>query len=107
MERDTLEEILAVEKEIRDGLDGESSKASRWLDGVRQDVERARLEGLAQVEESARLQEAAAARGGQAKADAVVGEAEAEAQRIAALDSNWLSALVRRHLARIAAGGRT
>jgi hypothetical protein len=106
VERDTLAEILAIEKQIRDGLDGETAKASRWLDGVRQEVERAKLEGLVQLEESVRLQEAAATQATQEKAGAIVRDAEAEARRIAALDSDWLAAMVRRHVSRIVAGGR-
>jgi len=39
MERDTLEEILAVEKEIREKLEGDRDEASRWLAGIRHEIE--------------------------------------------------------------------
>ena len=51
MEPGTLEEILAVEKQLRAELDAEQGKASRWLEAERREIEtahRAELEAIRQ-----------------------------------------------------------
>ena len=82
MQQSTLQEILGVEKEIRQKLDAEREKASQWLEGARREVE---AQHAADV---ARLEAAAVQRGEEAKlaavqkADEAVRQAEAAARAV-------------------------
>ena len=82
MERDTLEEILAVEGEIRAQLELARDEAARWLAGVRDDVDRQKLAELARLEEAAAREEAAAPGTARAAAAGMVQRAEETARRI-------------------------
>ncbi|NJD31108.1 MAG: hypothetical protein FIB04_04415 [Gammaproteobacteria bacterium] len=59
MEQSTLQEILGVEREIREQLDAERDKASLWLEATRREIEAshqaelARLAGVSQCGENA------------------------------------------------------
>jgi hypothetical protein len=104
MERDTLEEILAVEKEIRAKLEGERHEASQWLAGVRQEVERDKLAEIVRLEDSVARQDEAAQEAAQEKARQIVQRASSAARRIEQLHDDELARRVRQHVACIASG---
>jgi hypothetical protein len=105
MERDTLEEILAVEKDLRARLDAAKDDASRWLAGVRRDVERQKLAELARLDDAAGKHEVAAQEMARATAAAIVRRATEAAQRIEQLTDDELARRVRQHVASIVPTG--
>jgi vacuolar-type H+-ATPase subunit H len=102
MERDMLEEVLAVEKEIRARLEAARNEAGQWLAVVRREVEQQKLAELARLEDDARRQQDAAQETARATAAAIVQRSADAAQRIEQLADDALVPSVRRHLARIA-----
>jgi len=104
MERDTLEEILAVEKEIRDKLDGERDEASRWLAGVRHEIEQEKLAEIVRLRDSIAQQDEAAQKAARAKANEIVRRATDAAQRIERVRDDDLARRVRQHVACIVPG---
>lgn len=104
MERDTLEEILAVEKEIRDKLEGERGEASRWLAGIRHEVEQATLAETVRLKETVAREGEAAQQAAQEKANEILRRATSAAQRMEHMRDDDLARRVRRHLACIIPG---
>jgi flagellar biosynthesis/type III secretory pathway protein FliH len=102
MQQSTLQEILGVEKEIRQKLDAEREKASQWLEGARREVE---AQHAADV---ARLEAAAVQRGEEAKlaavqkADEAVRQAEAAARAVDDFTDDELRQAVVQHIVCIA-----
>lgn len=108
MEKDTLSTIIRIEREIRERLAQEERKAGESLAEVLQNCndevarEEARLqEELAAAVTAARLSDA------RQRADAVVAEAQAQAERLAGLDDDYLKELIRGKLYRIVPGTTT
>ena len=104
MERDTLEEILAVEKEIREKLEGDRDEASRWLAGIRHEVEQEKLAETVRLKESVAQQEKTAREAAQEKAKQIVQQATTAALRIERLHVDELVRRVRQHVACIVPG---
>ena len=104
MERDTLEEILAVEKEIREKLEGDRDEASRWLAGIRREVEQDKLAEIVRLKESVAQQEKTAREAAQEKAQQIVQRATSAALRIERLHVDDLARRVRQHVACIVPG---
>jgi len=73
MEQSTLQEILSVEKAIREELDAERQQASQWLENARRDIEQQHLAELESIRRDAARNELEArdfARAGAAEAAA-------------------------------------
>jgi|MudIll2142460700_1097286.scaffolds.fasta_scaffold08177_1 hypothetical protein len=104
MERDTLEEILAVEKEIREKLERERDAASQWLAGIRHEVEQETLAEIVRLKESVAQQEKTAQEAAQEKAKQIVQLATSAALRIERLHVDDLARRVRQHVACIVPG---
>jgi|OpeIllAssembly_1097287.scaffolds.fasta_scaffold80793_2 F0F1-type ATP synthase membrane subunit b/b' len=71
MEQSTLQEILSVEKQLREQLDAERQQASQWLENARREIETEHLAELERIrQEAARTEEAVrqSAKEGAAKA---------------------------------------
>lgn len=105
MERDTLEEILAVEREIRATLESERDAAGRWIASARRDVEEHRLAEVARLEESTAQQEAAAQEAARMRAAEIIRQATRAAERIGRMTDEELVRFILPHLARIVPGG--
>ena len=104
MERDTLEEILAVEKEIREKLERERDAASQWLAGIRHEVEQETLAEIVRLKESVAQQEKTAQEAAQEKAKQIVQLATSAALRIERLHVDDLARRIRQHVACIIPG---
>jgi hypothetical protein len=104
MERDTLEEILAVEKEIREKLEGERDEANRWLAGVRQKVEQEKLAEIVRLKDSVARQDEASLTAAHEKANEIVRRAASAARRIEQLRDDDLARRVRQHIECIVPG---
>ena len=59
MEQSTLQEILGVEKQLREQLDAERQQASQWLENARREIETAHLAELQQIRQEAERAEEA------------------------------------------------
>jgi flagellar biosynthesis/type III secretory pathway protein FliH len=60
MEHSTLEEVLGVEREIRDQLDAERQQASQWLEATRRELDQAHAAELESIRREGEAAEAAA-----------------------------------------------
>jgi len=105
MGQDTLQEVLEVERRIRELLDAETHKAQQWLEQALRESEQAAQATRAQLQASLAQREAAARRAADAEADALVRRARVIAERIAALDEEILLPIVWRHMAVIGPEG--
>jgi hypothetical protein len=108
MEKDTLSAIIRIEREIRERLTQEQRKAEESLAEVLRNCndevarEEARLqEDLAAAVIAARLCDA------RKRADTLVAEALAQAERLAGLDDESLKRLIRGELPRLVPGKTT
>lgn len=104
MEQDTLAEILRVEKELREQLDAERSRAAEWLAATRRETEQAHQRDVDALRASAGQGEAAAAQAARDQADQIIREAEAGVRGRVRLPEDELRSVVRRHLAAILPG---
>lgn len=102
MAQDTLNEILEVEKQIKEMLDAETEKARRWLEQAKRKIEQERQSEIAQRDESVAQRKAAAKKAAEDKAAAIVQRARSLADHIARLDDNRLQQFVWEHIADIA-----
>ena len=108
MEKDTLHDIILIEREIRERLGQEQRKADESLAEVRRNCtdefarEEARLqEELAAAVTAARLSDA------RKRADTIVAEAQARTERLDGLDDEYLKGLIRGELFSIVPGKKT
>jgi hypothetical protein len=108
MEKDTLSAIIQIEREIRERLTQEQRKAEESLAEVLRNCndevarEEARLQGdLAAAVTAAGLRDA------RKRADTLVTEALAQAERLAGLDDERLKRLIRGELPRLVPGKTT
>lgn len=104
MEKDILTAIVEVEKEIRERLAAERSSAEARLEQLRRDGEEevSREEERLKIELHNRL--AAAKAEVEKRAAVLVGDASAQAEKLAGLDEETLRRHIMRHLTRIAPG---
>jgi hypothetical protein len=82
MEQTTLQEILAVEKELQGKLDDEHEKASHWLEAERREIEAAHISGMAQLRELAEQGIDAARQSARAKAAEIIRQADDAARAV-------------------------
>jgi flagellar biosynthesis/type III secretory pathway protein FliH len=101
MSNHTLEEIVAVEKELQAHLAEEQRKVAEWLAAERDGITRATEEKLAEARQHFRQRLAAAAAEAGDVVDEVVQQAEAYAERLKSLPEERLRLLVRGYLQRL------
>jgi vacuolar-type H+-ATPase subunit H len=104
MQQSTLQEILGVEKEIREQLDAERERASRWLEDARRQVQAEHEAGVARLQAGAGQREAAARQAARQKAEEVLGQAQAAANAVAHLTDDELRRALVRHIVCIVPG---
>lgn len=98
MEQNTLADILGVEREIRDKLDVEREKASKWLENARREIELSHLAETGRLGESGEQGDQEAKRAAADKAADIVRQAENAVREIDRHEDDDLRRLVRRHL---------
>lgn len=104
MDRDPLEDVLTVEREIADLLGTERGKAAIWLEERKREIDAAAQTELEHIEQKARDDEEVAKRAAAGKAAAIVERAESFVARIEALDDARLAPLVRKSIGSILPG---
>lgn len=104
MDRDPLEDVLTVEREIADLLGTARGKAALWLEEQKRNIDAAGRTELEHIEQDARDGEEAAKRAAAEKATVIVERAESFVARIEALDDARLAPLVRKHIGSILPG---
>ena len=104
-QQDTLAEILRVEKELREQLDGEQARAAAWLAETRRELDASHERELESLEATDVAGESAAAQAACDEAARVLREARNAARIAEGLRPDDLRPLVRRHLAAILPGG--
>lgn len=103
MEQSTLQEILGVEKSLREELDAERRKSSEWLDDARREIERDHLERLEAIRREANQAEEQVRQGAASAVSAAIGSGTGlDAQQ--ALPDEELRRRVRPHLAALVPG---
>lgn len=100
----SLDDVLAVERELAELMAAERGKAARWLEERRGEIASAAKAEHARIEQSVREQEAAAGNAAAGEAAVLVEQSRALARRIEALDDTRLGPIVRKHLAGIVPG---
>ena len=76
MEQSTLQEILAVEREIRERFDAEREKAGQWLEDARREIEAAHRSEMARLKEVAAQGDAATQQRARDKAGEILRQAQ-------------------------------
>lgn len=76
MEQSTLQEILAVEKEIRERFDAERERAGQWLEDARREIEAAHRAEMAHLKEAAAQEDGAAQQRAREKAGQILRQAQ-------------------------------
>lgn len=97
----TLEEIIAVEKEVQTGLAEEQRRATLWLASEREAITRQTEAELAEARQQCRQQIAAAEAGADDEAGELLPRAKSYATRLNDLSDKRLQALVAGHLHRL------
>jgi len=82
MEPSTLQEILGVEKQIRQQLDAERTQASQWLENARREIETAHRAEMEALKREAGQGEGIARQAASEKAALVVQRAEETARAV-------------------------
>jgi hypothetical protein len=104
MEQSTLQEILGVEKEIREQLDAEREKASQWLENARREIEVAHRVEMERLREAAGAKGEATQRVAREKAAALVRSAEEAARAVARCTEDELKRRIAAGIAAILPG---
>jgi hypothetical protein len=94
MEQSTLQEILGVEREIRERLDAEREKASQWLEAERRTIEAAHRAEIEQIRAAAAIDEQAAERAALDKTALILEPAQAAVRSVDRLADEDLRRLV-------------
>ncbi|MCL4457020.1 MAG: hypothetical protein M1147_07915 [Nitrospirae bacterium] len=101
MERDVLNEVIDVERDIRERLLAEKKKAGEWVDEVKKKAEK---EILLEEERIKKLFEQAikdARLNAEKKAHEIIADANEKAERLAAISDEFLIKTIRKHIIRI------
>ncbi|MDI6729331.1 MAG: hypothetical protein QMD44_10465 [Thermodesulfovibrionales bacterium] len=104
MERDMLNEVIEVEREIHGRLLMEKRKAEEWVNEVKEKAEKdilseeGRIKNLfEQAIKDARLD-------AEKKAYGIIADANAKAERLAAISDEFLIKTIKKHIVRILQG---
>ncbi|HEX6639979.1 MAG TPA: hypothetical protein VF215_02645 [Thermoanaerobaculia bacterium] len=100
----SLDDVLAVERELAELMGAERRKAARWLEERRREIESTAKAELRRLEQSAREDEETAKKSAAEKAAVIVEQSGSIARRIEALDDARLGPIVRKHLACLVPG---
>lgn len=100
----SLDDVLAVERELAELMGTERRKAARWLEERRREIDSAAKVERERLEHSAREDEDTATKSAAEKAAVIVEQSVSLARRIEALDDARLSPIVRKHLACLVPG---
>ncbi|HEX9206855.1 MAG TPA: hypothetical protein VF851_01375 [Steroidobacteraceae bacterium] len=104
MQQSTLQEILGVEQEIREQLDAERERASRWLEEARRRIQAEHEAEVARLQDGAGQREEAARRAARQKAETILAQAQAAANAVTRLTDDELRQAIVRHVACIVPG---
>lgn len=103
-ETGTLEDVLAVERELAERVGSERRNAARWLEEEKREIDETAQSELARIQREAQENENAAKNAARANAAAIVERSIALAASLEALDDAHLKPIVRKHLAGIVPG---
>ncbi len=101
MGRDVLNEVIDVERDIRERLLAEKKKAGEWVDEVKKKAEK---DILSEEERIKKLFEQAikdARLDAEKKAHEIIADADKKAERLAAISDEFLIKIIRKHIIRI------
>jgi vacuolar-type H+-ATPase subunit H len=101
MERDVLNEVIEVEMDIHGRLLAEKRKAEEWVDDVKKKAEK---DILLEEERIKKLFEQAikdARLDAEKKAHEIIADANEKAERLAAINDEFLIKTIRKHIVRI------
>ena len=104
MEHSTLQDILGVEREIREQLDAERTRASQWLEDARREIDAAHREEMERVREEAERRREAVRRAAAERADRHARDVEARASVVDRWPDEQLRRAVRERIAAIVPG---
>ena len=96
---DTLEKVIAVERELDDRLAVERSKAEAWLEAVRRELEQSKASEIAALRESASKQRDATELAAREQADASFARDRAVVDRLRSVGDAELRRLLEQRLA--------
>ena len=106
MGNNILGKVVEAEKEIQKRLDTEKAKAEKWLDAVRAEAERSLTETEDELKAALEHHLAEAAVGAEKKANSIIRDAGATAERLADISDHELKEMISRHIIRILPGGQ-
>jgi vacuolar-type H+-ATPase subunit H len=104
MEQSTLQEVLAVEKEIREQFDAEREKAGQWLEDARREIEAAHRSEMARLKELAAHGGAATQQRATEKAAEILRQAQQAALAVNELRDEELRRRILQSIAAISPG---
>lgn len=104
MEHSTLQDILGVERAIREQLDAERTRASQWLEDARREIDAVHRKELESVRQEAERRREAVRRAAAERADRHAREAEALALAADRRSDEELRRAVRERIAVIVPG---
>jgi len=99
MEQSTLQEILGVEKAIREELDAERQQASQWLENARREIEQQHLAELESIRRDAARNELETRESARARAAEAAARSERYLEAAGARSDDELRRRVRECLA--------
>lgn len=103
-ERNTLQEVFGVEREISGMLAAERKKADEWLERARREIDQWTTSEIAALKTSAARDQEAAREVARERAAATLAQAMSATDRVRGLPDAQLAPLVRRHLAALLPG---
>lgn len=103
-EKDTLSQVIEVEKEIQKCLALEKVKAAEWLEGVKKETEAESLGEETRIREALEESRTAASKEADRKAAEIVSTAALEAERLGHLETKTLQGIIEKQIARILPG---
>ncbi len=101
MEQSTLQEILGVEREIRERLDAERERASQWLEAERREIEAAHRAEVERMHATPAIDEQVAERAAREKVAGILEPAQDAVRRVERLSDDDLGRLVAERLSGI------
>ncbi len=104
MKDDILSTVIAAERDIRQRLDLERTRAREWLEKARADQERRLLEEETRIKAESGRSFGHAVRDAEARASAIQEKAAAEDAGLERLDDAALTLMIMKHIARILPG---
>ncbi len=104
MEHNILREIIGVEKEIQQSLEQAQEMTRAWIETRRREIDERRAREEEELAASFRQARETLAREAATRADALVKQAEEQADRIARLETDTLARIVAHHIHTILPG---